>query len=266
MDYRGYIFDLDGTIYLGERLIPGADRAIEIIRAEGCQVVFLSNKPIATPGDYAVKLEGLGIPCGPEDVINSLEVTVRFLSSEMPGARIHLVGERVLRDALVGAGMAMASDPRSTDLVLISLDRGLSYDKIHFAYHAAKSGARVLATNPDVVCPVDGDEIVDAGATIGAIEAMLGRPIDGVIGKPSPIMVKQVADRIDLDPSDCLMVGDRLETDIAMGRAAGMATALVLTGVTDRARLADSEVQPDLVLESVADLVDVAEGAAEPCR
>ena len=189
-------------------------------------------------------------------MINSLEVTLRFLSSEMPGANIHLVGERALRDALVAAGMEMASDPRSTDLVLISLDRDLSYDKIHFAYHAAKSGARILATNPDAVCPVDGDEIVDAGATIGAIEAMLRRPIDGVIGKPSPTMAQQVADRIGLDPSDCLMVGDRLETDIAMGRAAGMATALVLTGVTDRARLVDSDIQPDLVLESVADLID----------
>jgi ribonucleotide monophosphatase NagD (HAD superfamily) len=172
----------------------------------------------------------------------------------MPGARVYTIGEPPLWEALAAAGMRPAADPRETDLVLISLDRGLSYEKIHFAYHAAKAGASVLATNPDLVCPVEGDEIVDAGATIAAMEALLQRPIDGVIGKPSPIMIERVADRIACEPGACLVVGDRLETDIAMGRAAGMATALVLTGVTDRESLERSGIRPDFVLDSIADL------------
>ena len=167
----------------------------------------------------------------------------------MPGARVYVIGEPSLVRELSEAGFQMAERPERTDLVLISLDRGLSYEKIHFAYHAARAGAKVMATNPDLVCPMPGDEIVDAGATIAALEALLRRRIDGVIGKPSPIMVGVVAERLKLPPEACLIVGDRLETDIAMGKAAGMATALVLTGVTDRARLRESAIQPDYVLE-----------------
>lgn len=254
MTYDAYIFDLDGTVYLGERLIPGAGDVIAALRNAGRKVVFLSNKPIASPDDYARKLTALGIPTQPTDVINSSQVTVDYLREEMPGARIHLIGEPVLWRALAGAGMTQAASPGETDLVLVSLDRTMTYAKLHFAYRAAKAGARVLATNPDLVCPVEGDEIVDAGAWVASLEALLRRPIDGVIGKPSPIMIGRVAARIGCEPGSCIVVGDRLETDIAMGRAAGMASALVLTGVTDRETLAGSDIQPDHVLDSIADL------------
>ena len=255
MTYQGYIFDLDGTIYLGDRLIPGADRVVARVRERGARVVFLSNKPIQPSGAYAQKLTRLGIPTQAAEVINSSQVAVRYLSAEMPGARVYVIGEPSLVRELSEAGFQMAERPERTDLVLISLDRGLSYEKIHFAYHAARAGAKVMATNPDLVCPMPGDEIVDAGATIAALEALLRRRIDGVIGKPSPIMVGVVAERLKLPPEACLIVGDRLETDIAMGKAAGMATALVLTGVTDRARLRESAIQPDYVLEGIHELL-----------
>ena len=260
MTYRGYIFDLDGTVYLGDRLIPGADRAIAQLRERGARVVFLSNKPIESRDAYARKLTRLGIPTPAEDVINSSLVTVRYLSEEMPEARVYVIGEPPLVGELTEAGIRMADRPEQTDLVLVSLDRGLSYEKLHFAYHAAKAGAKVMATNPDLVCPMPGDEIVDAGATIAALEALLHRPIDGVFGKPSPIMVRVVAEHMELPPEACLMVGDRLETDIAMGKAAGMATALVLTGVTDRARLRGSGVRPDYVVEGIHELVEAVQG------
>ena len=254
MPYKGYIFDLDGTIYLGESMIPGADTAIRALRESGRKVVFLSNKPIASPDDYAQKLTSLGLPTAAGDVINSSQVAAEYLTATAPKARIHLIGEPPLWDVLVNAGMRPAIEPEETDLVLISLDRALSYEKIHFAYRAARAGARVLATNPDLICPVEDGEIIDAGATIAALEALLGRPIDGVIGKPSPIMIEYVVSRMGCHPAACLMVGDRLETDIAMGKAAGMASALVLTGVTDRETVARSQIQPDFILASIADL------------
>ena len=175
----------------------------------------------------------------------------------MPAARTYVLGEQSLKDELADAGLKTATEPQKTDLVLISLDRGLTYDKIHFAYHAIQKGAKVMATNPDLVCPMPDDEIIDAGATIAALEALLRRRIDGVLGKPSPVMIRTVTQYLGLPPEACLMVGDRLETDIAMGVAAGMVTALVLTGVTDRALLDESEVRPDYVLESVAGLLEI---------
>lgn len=249
--FKGYVFDLDGTVYLGEALLPGAQAVIGRLRAAGARVIFLSNKPIEPRASYAAKLTRLGMPTPAEDVINSSLVAARYLSAEMPGGRIYVIGERPLVEELLAAGLRMAERPEETDLVLVSLDRGLHYEKLHFAYRAAKAGARVMATNPDLVCPMPGDEIIDAGATIAALEALLRRPIDGVIGKPSPIMIRTVVDYLGLPPGSCLMVGDRLETDISMGRAAGMATALVLTGVTDRALLERSAIRPDYVLEGL---------------
>jgi len=261
--FDGYVFDLDGTIYLGEGLIAGAGRVVRQLRASGARVVFLSNKPIQTRVSYARKLTRLGIPTPEEDVINSSLVAARYLSAKMPGARVYVIGEPPLIRELEAAGLRLSERPDRTDLVLISLDRGLSYEKIHFAYHAAKAGAKVMATNPDLVCPMPGDEIIDAGATIAALEALLRRRIDGVLGKPSPAMIRTVTQYLGLPPKACLMVGDRLETDIAMGVAAGMKTALVLSGVTDRALLDESEVRPDYVLESVAGLLEIEGVKAE---
>ncbi|MCZ6633670.1 MAG: HAD-IIA family hydrolase [bacterium] len=251
MKVKGVIFDLDGTIYLGDRLIPGADKVVQTLREQDKQVVFLSNKPIEPRSAYAEKLTRLGIPTPTDDVINSSQVAADFFAREMAGARVFCIGEPPLLKELDDAGLEQAQRPEHTDLVLISLDRDLSYDKIHFAYHAAKAGAKVWATNPDLVCPMPDDEIIDAGATIAALEALLRRPIDGLIGKPSQMMVRTILEHMGLPSQACLMVGDRLETDIAMGKEAGMTAALVLTGVTKRYMLEGNPVQPDYVLESV---------------
>lgn len=257
MRFEGYIFDMDGTIYLGEHLLPGARKAVMGIREAGRRVVFLTNKPLATPEEYASKLTHLGLPTDASDVVTSARVSTQFLSRKCPNARLFVMGESPLIRELAQAGFCFAEKPDETDLVLISLDRTLSYKKLHFAYHAARAGAEVWATNPDMVCPMPDDEIVDAGATIAALEALLRRPIDGVIGKPSSIMIQTLMDMLGLPASACLMVGDRLDTDIAMGKKAGMATALVLTGVTDLKLLKVSEIQPDYVLENAGEVVDI---------
>jgi len=257
IDFDAFIFDLDGTIYLGEQLIDGARDVIVSLRRAGKRVIFLSNKPIASRSAYAEKLTTLGIETQTEDVINSSFVAAQFFAREMPQARIYVIGEIALIDELVAAGLNLSEREEDTDIVLISLDRELTYEKIHFAYHAGKIGAQIWATNPDLVCPMPNDEIIDAGATIAAVEALLRRPIDGIIGKPSPIMIEAIIDILGVRPERCLMVGDRIETDIAMGKDAGMATALVLTGVTDRVLLDASDIAPDFVLESVGDLLEI---------
>jgi len=257
LNFQGYIFDLDGTIYLGDTLLPKAKETVLKLREEKRRVLFLSNKPIDNRFTFAKKLTRLGIPTDVEDVINSSFVSALYFKKEMPGAKFYVMGEEPLLQELRQVGLEMSKTPSNTDVVLISLDRSLSYEKLHFAYHAAKAGAKIWATNPDLVCPMPGDEIIDAGATIAALEALLRRPIDGIIGKPSPIMIDTVLRHLQLPSSECLMVGDRLETDIAMGKAGGMSTALVLTGVTRFEDMDRLGIVPDYVFDRVDGVLSI---------
>ncbi|HMO57972.1 MAG TPA: HAD-IIA family hydrolase [Roseiflexaceae bacterium] len=253
--FDGYIFDLDGTIYLGDELLPGAATTITQLRASGRRVVFLSNNPTHTTTHYALRLSRLGIPTDAADVINSSQVLVDWLQDALPGCRVYVVGEQPLIDELTAAGFMIATDPAATDVVVASFDRTFTYAKLQFAFDAIRAGARFIATNADRYCPVPGGGEPDAAAMIAAISACTGVAVEVVVGKPSPIMARAVARHIDLPPARCIMVGDRLETDIAMGREAGMATALVLTGATTRAMLADAPINAEYVLERIEQLL-----------
>jgi NagD protein len=253
--FDGYIFDLDGTVYLGERLLPGASAAITRLRAEGRRVVFLSNNPTSTREQYAARLSAMGLPTDPSAIMNSSRVMVQWLLHEAPRCRVFVVGEQPLRDELAAAGFRLVEQANEVDVVIASFDRTFHYGKLQVAFDAIRAGARFVATNADRYCPVPGGGQPDAAAMIAAIEACTDTRVEVVVGKPSPIMARAVAEIIRLPPERCLMTGDRLETDIAMGRAAGMATALVLTGATTRALLAASEIQPDYVIETLGDLL-----------
>ena len=258
--YQGYLLDLDGTVYLGEQLVPGAGRAIAALRDRGARVLFLSNKPLARRESYAAKLTRLGVPAGPEDVMNSPLASARYLSRHHPGARIYVLGEQPLVDELAEARLDFATSPDATDIVLVSWDRQLTYDKLDWAHQALARGARFFATNPDVTCPLeDGLRVPDTGANIAALQASTGRQLEVMIGKPSPIITEMALDHLELTADECLMVGDRLATDMAMGACAGMDTALVLTGVTSPEELEGAQWRPTYVLESIADLALNAE-------
>jgi arabinose operon protein AraL len=262
--YSGYILDLDGTVYLGERVIPGAPATIAALRAGGSRIVFLSNKPLEPAADYAEKLTRLGIPARPDEVLTSSGAMARYLAREAPGARVYLIGERPLEDELLRAGIRIVADPLLARYVVVSWDRQFDYRKLNDALQAIRNGARFIATHPDRTCPLDGGEVADAGGMIGAVEGVTGRKVELIAGKPSPVMARAALDLLGLAPAECLIVGDRLETDIRMGREAGIATALVLTGVTRREQSAAASVQPDYVLNSVADLVTQSGGVAGP--
>jgi NagD protein len=261
--YQGFLFDLDGTVYLGERLLPGAREALAALRAAGRRVCFLSNKPIQSRADYAAKLTRLGVPTGVDEVINSSYVLAHHLAREAPGARCFVIGEPPLVEELRAAGLAPVDEAR-VDYVVVAFDRTFDYRKLDVALQAVtRHGARLVGTNPDRTCPVEGGEIPDAAGMIGAVEGVTGRRVDPVVGKPSPIMLRAALDRLRLRAADCAVVGDRLETDIAMGQAAGLGTILVLTGIT---RPGDPEIahwRPDQVLGALDELLD---GAAAPAR
>jgi arabinose operon protein AraL len=255
LPYRGWLLDLDGTIYLGERLIPGADAAVGALRAAGRRVAFLSNKPLQTRAEYAAKLSRLGVPAAPDDVINSSLVLARHLRERDPGAPVFVIGEPPMLEEMRAHGFEVRPDEH-VRWVVIAFDRTFDYAKLNTALQAVKRGARLIATNPDRTCPVEGGEIPDCAGMIAAVEAVTDRRVETIVGKPSPIILEVALAALGMPAADAAIVGDRIETDIVMGRRLGLGTVLVLSGVTraDDPRIA--AVAPDHVVGSVRDLVE----------
>lgn len=251
-ELKGFLFDLDGTVYLSDHLIPGAAETIEFLRGRGCRTAFISNKAVDTRESYAAKLNRLGIACRAGEVINSSLVCARYLQEHRPGARLYVIGEPPMVEELRRFGFTFSDDPATIDVVVISWDRTFNYGKLFTAYRAVKNGADMVATNPDRLCPMDGFEYPDCACMIAAIEACTEQKVETIVGKPSPIMLREAVGLIGLRADECAMVGDRLDTDMAMAARAGLTGILVLSGVTTASRLAQWEPKPDYVVESIA--------------
>lgn len=256
--YEAVIFDLDGTVYLGDGLIPGAGETVAALRERGLDVLFLTNKAIERRSDYSAKLEKLGIPASRDDVLNSGWVTARYAARNHSDRRAFVVGEEPLVAELEAAGIEVDREGPG-ELLVVSMDREFTYEKLETALRTLEADAPFLATNPDRTCPMEDGAIPDAAGMIGAVEGVSGRTVDAMLGKPSTTMVETALAELEVAPENCLMVGDRLETDIEMGNRAGMTTVLVLSGVTDRSTLSEQDVTPDHVLDSIAELEGVLE-------
>lgn len=254
--YDAYIFDLDGTVYLGDALLPTAGETISTLRQIGKPTLFLSNNPTKTRAAYAHKLTQLGLPTPASDVINSSGVMVHFLQQELPQARLFVVGEISLCQELEQAGFTLTQNAQEVDVVIASFDRTFAYPKLQIAFDAITRGARFFATNGDRYCPVPGGGEPDAAAMIAAIEACTNTRVEAIVGKPSRYMAAAILDLLDLPAERCLMTGDRLETDVLMGLDAGMAAALTLTGATSEADLAVSDIKPTYVIHQLGELLD----------
>jgi arabinose operon protein AraL len=255
LPHRGWLFDLDGTVYLGEALLPGAAETIAALRADGRRVAFLSNKPLYTRADYAEKLTRLGIPTSVDEVVNSSIVLARHLRTLDPGAPVFVIGEPPLQGELRAHGFEVRADA-DVRWVVIAFDRTFDYAKLNTALQAVRRhDARLIATNPDRTCPVEGGEIPDCAGMMAAVEAVTGKSVEVVVGKPSPIILQVALATLGVDARDCAIVGDRIETDIVMGKRLGLATVLVLSGITraDDPRIA--ALAPDLVLPGIRALV-----------
>lgn len=257
---RGYIFDLDGTIYLGNDVLPGALQTIRHLAAAGCEVLFLSNNPTREINDYVIKLNAFGIPAHPGNILTTLETTTRWLRQHAPGATVFPIGEEPLKRSLASAGIRMSEHAEEIDIVIASYDRTFDYRKLQIAFDAivVHKRARLIATNPDRFCPFPGGRgEPDAAAIIGAVEGCTGIRCEQVLGKPDPFMLEAALQRLGLTASECVMVGDRLGTDIAMAIGAGMDSALVLTGETTREILSRTSpaAHPTWVLERIDHLI-----------
>lgn len=257
--FEGFVLDLDGTVYLGDALLPGAAETIAEIRSRGKRLAYLTNKPLEEPAAYAHKLSSLGVDTEPEDVISSLDSLVTYLHERHPGGPVLPVTERLVADILAAQGFPIVEldDAIDAEVVVVSFDRTFDYRKLHAAYRAVRSGAVVVATNPDAYCPTPDGGLPDCAAMLAAIEACTGATAEAVLGKPSSYMAAAVLQRLDLPAGRVLLVGDRHETDVVMAANAGMKSALVMTGATTREEARRADPYPDLILERLSGLLEV---------
>ncbi|MDX1416576.1 MAG: HAD hydrolase-like protein, partial [Candidatus Promineifilaceae bacterium] len=197
----------------------------------------------------------LGLPTSAKDVMNSSAVMVDFLQRRHPGGCLFVVGERSLEEELEDAGFLLMDAADQIDAVIASFDRTFNYYKLQVAFDAIRAGAHFYATNADRFCPVPGGGQPDAAAMIAAIEACTDTKVEAVVGKPSQYMAQAILSLLDLPAEQCIMIGDRLETDVLLGLNSGMAGALTLTGATNWKMVRHSQVQPTFILRTLADLI-----------
>jgi NagD protein len=249
---KSYVLDMDGVIYRGNQLIPGAREFIERLQAGGHPFLFLTNNSQRTPLDFQRKLERMGLTVPAEHYFTSAMATAAFLQSQKPGGSAFVIGEAGLTHALYQVGYSITEvDP---DYVVLGDTPSYDYAKIVQAVRLIMAGARFIATNPDVSGPVEEGLHPACGALAAPIEAVTGQQAYSV-GKPNPLMMREALRRLDAHSEDAVMIGDRMDTDILAGLGAGMRTILVLTGVTTREELARFSYQPNEIVESLSSLI-----------
>lgn len=254
--FDGYALDLDGTVYLGDALLPGAAETVARIRAAGSRLVFLTNNPLRPAASYAEQLSGLGIPAAEADVVTPLGVLTAYLSRRHPGAAVLTVAEPLVNQTLAAAGITVTAEPAAAGVVVVSFDRTFSYAKLLLAYRAVRHfGAVIVATNPDPFCPTPDGGWPDCAAMLAAVEACTGARAEAMMGKPGEYMAAELLRRLDAPPDTAAIVGDRLSTDVSMSGSLGMTSVLVLSGATSPGELAASPVRPDYVIEGIGQLL-----------
>ena len=247
----GYLLDMDGTIYLGDKLFPFTVPFLDCLRALGKRRLWLTNNCSKAPDDYVAKLQRMGIEATLDDLFTSGHATIAFLNSQKAGARLFVLGTPSFERQLREAGFVLTAD--RPDYVLASFDLTLTYDKLRTACDLIQQGVPFISSHPDKVCPTEALPIPDSGAICAAITATTGVE-PRYFGKPYKEMVEGAMARLGTQPERTAMIGDRLYTYMKMAQNAGITSILVLTGETKREHLADSPIQPDFVFESLAEL------------
>ena len=256
MSYQLALIDMDGTVYTGSNPVKNVSKGLDQLRKEVDDIFFLTNYAGTKRDSYSDKLEKMGIDASSEDVVTSGWLTAHYISQEYPNAEVYVLGEKDLKAELQDKAIDVSEACDNPDIVVVSNKHDLEYDDLKNILQNTGEDTIMLGTNPDETIPGDAGEIPGAGTIIQAVEAMTGKDVE-IIGKPSRNAVKTVLEIKNADPEECIMIGDRLNTDILMGLENGMTTALVLTGVTGREDLEDSDIEPDFVLDSIAEIDEV---------
>ncbi len=251
-----YFLDLDGVVYRGNERLPGAREFIDWIEATGRSYLYLSNNSMSTPAQVAARLERLGMPAPLERVVTAGSAAASYLGHTYPGARAYVLGLPPLAQMVAEAGLCVLSEAEGAqaEVVLVGLDRSLTYARLSVAVQAVLNGAAFVTVNRDPLLPVEGRLEPGAGAVAAAVEASTGvSPY--MVGKPEPGIVLEALRKIGARPEEAAMIGDGITLDIPAGHNAGVSTILLLSGITSREQLADAAIQPDAVYDHLAALL-----------
>ncbi len=267
-EYEAFLLDLDGVLYRGDQPIPSAAPTVEALRAAGKQLVFLTNNSARTPEQVAEKLRGLGIDAEGSEVLTSAEATAELLSREADGGArsAFVIGRDGLRSALSAAGIEVIDgDATDAAFVVVGWDQEVTYEALRRATVLVRGGARLIATNADASYPAPGGELwPGAGAILAAVETASGSKAT-VVGKPHRPLFETALSRV--GTRNALVVGDRIETDIAGAVAAGLDAAMVRTGAGAPSELVDHDALPVAILHDVGGVLsNVAAARPRPAR
>lgn len=252
-----YLLDMDGTIYLGNDLIDGADKFLEKIKEEGKRYIFLTNNSSKNKISYVEKLKKMGIEATEDEVFSSGDATLFYLNKIKKGAKVFLLGTKALEESFENAGFTLVKERgKEVDFVVLGFDTSLTYEKLWIACDYIIDGVKYIATHPDFVCPLEGGRVMpDAGAIMATIKLTTGKdPV--VIGKPNSHMVEAILETYNLNREDLVIVGDRLYTDIRTGIDNGFSSVLVMSGETDKKMLEETEFIPEYIFDSVKDMIE----------
>jgi 4-nitrophenyl phosphatase len=254
-DFSAVVFDMDGVLYRGKAPLPGVADLLALLDARGVAYACATNNATMTPEEFSEKLASMGITMPPERIVTSPVATRRYLELREPhGTRIYCVGMNGLRTALFDDGYFIEDDT-SPAYVVVGMDFSVTYPQLRRACLHIRAGATFIGTNPDTTFPAEDGIVPGCGALLALLR--VGSEVEPyVIGKPGPALFEASISILGADPARTLTVGDRLDTDIAGAIAAGLASAIVLTGVTTAELLERSEVQPDLVFADLPALTE----------
>ena len=252
-----FLFDMDGTLYLGDRLFDFTIELLQEIRRIGGKYLFMTNNSSKSVADYIKKLEKLGISSTREDFITSSQATAYYLHKHHQGQRLYVCGTESLKEELRGEGFVVTEKVEDTDCIVMGFDTELTFQKLHdVSYLLLTRELPYIATNPDMVCPTEFGSVPDCGSVCQMIFNATGkRPV--VIGKPSPLMPQLAMDRLGYGKEETCVIGDRIYTDVKSGLNAGITGILVMSGETTPEILAESQDKPHLVLESAKEILEV---------
>lgn len=258
LDCELFLFDMDGTLYLGDEIYDGAIELMENLPRLGKKYIYLTNNSSRAGEDYITRLRKLGFPCEAENVFTSGMATGLFLRRTRPDARVYLVGTAAFRRELLSYGVNLVEE--DADTVVVGFDTELVYEKLDKACHFLRRGAAFIAANPDWVCPMPNDEVLpDCGSICALLTASSGKE-PTYIGKPNRNMIDVISEMTGVPNEKICAVGDRLYTDIAVAQNAGSVSVLVLSGETDMAMVDAAARKPDYILPSVKELHEVLKG------
>lgn len=249
--------DLDGVVYQGRTMMDGAHAAISSLRQQGLRIVFATNSSIRRRADIALKLRGMGIPAEEGEVLTSALMAALVVKNIGASGKVLAIGEEGLRSEIACAGAMIVARPPCDSLV-VGMDTAFSYDKIHLAMEAIAGGAVFIACNRDATFPgTDGHVFPGCGPIVAAIEAAVGFPAQYIAGKPSVLMLEAIAAQYHVTPSEILVVGDGLASDIEMAEAFGSPSVLVAPGTFEPP---SGIARPTFTVGSLADLPSLLEG------